>query len=134
MKLRNRFRRRAALLTFSPMLAFAQSSDIGDNLANCKAGRESCHSSKLTPAESVEVALAAHARNVATCRTGYGACDRSKLSESEVTALAVADHQRNVTDCNQGTHSCDTSKLTALEAHDSSVAEENATSPTARTD
>src|SRR5579863_3409311 len=100
-----------ACLCLWPVLAFAQSSDLAQNLADCKSGT-TCDRSKLTSAESVAVALADHARNVSDCRNGYDSCDRAKLSGRETTALAVADHQRNASDCNDGMPSCDRSKLT----------------------
>src|SRR6202008_1529743 len=89
-------------LCLSPILAFAQSSDPSQNLAACKAGRDSCDRSKLSQSEATEVRLAAHMRNVTNCRDGYESWDRSKLSEPETIALAVADHQRNGTNCNDG--------------------------------
>jgi len=97
--------------SFWSILAFAQSSDLTSNLANCKAGRETCDRSKLSQSEATEVAVAVHRQNVVNCRNGYHSCDRSKLTEPETIALAVADHERNVSDCNQGMLSCDRSKL-----------------------
>jgi hypothetical protein len=102
------------LVCLSPILAFAQSPDVAQNLDACKTGRESCDQSKLSDAQSADSALAAHGRNVANCRNGYDSCDRSKLSEPETIALAVADHQKNVTDCKFGMQSCDRTKLTPL--------------------
>src|ERR1039458_5523288 len=112
-----------ACLILWPILTLAQSSNFAQNLEACKAGRQVCDQSKLSPAQSADVALAAHGRNVANCRNRYDSCDRSKLSEREAMALAVADHQHNVSDCNDGMQSCDRSKLTPAEARDSSTAE-----------
>ena len=112
-----------ACLSLWSTLAFAQSSDLAQNLDACKAGRPICDKSKLNPTESADVALAAHGRVVADCRSRYDACDRSKLSPPEAMALAVADHQRNVSDCNDGMQSCDRAKLTPAEARDASAAD-----------
>jgi hypothetical protein len=106
-----------ACLSLLPVLAFAQSSDLAENLDACKAGRDTCERSRLTPSEATDVVLAAHVRNVVNCRHGYDPCDRSKLTEPEMIALAVADHQRNVSDCTDGMQSCNPSKLTSSEAH-----------------
>jgi hypothetical protein len=89
-----------ACLSLWPILLLAQSSDLSQNLEACKAGREPCDQSKLSPAQMTDVTSARHGRNIVNCRNGYDTCDRSKLTEREATALAVADHQRNVTDCN----------------------------------
>src|SRR5579864_2759166 len=115
-RLRKCFGALVTCLSLWPILAFAQSSDLSQNLAACKAGRTICDRSKLSQSEATDVALAAHGRNVPNCRSGYDSCDRSRLSEPETIALAVADHQRNVTDCNDGMQSCDPSKLTTFEA------------------
>jgi hypothetical protein len=100
------------------ILACAQSSDPAQNFPDCKAGRESCDRSRLSPAEAAEVAAAAHNQNVVNCRSGYDSCDPSKLTQPEATALAVADHQHNASVCKNGLQSCDKSKLTASEAQD----------------
>jgi hypothetical protein len=47
-----------ACLSLWPILLFAQSSDLAQNLADCKNGREACDRSKLTPSQSDAVALA----------------------------------------------------------------------------
>jgi hypothetical protein len=112
-----------ACLSLWPVLALAQSSDLAQNLADCKNGRETCDRSKLNQSESADVALAGHGRNVSNCRNGYDFCDHSKLTEPEAVALAVADHQRNVSNCNDGRGSCDRSKLTQTEAGEMAVAE-----------
>lgn len=101
-----------ACLTLGPVLLFAQPSDLAQNLADCKSGRDACDRSRLSQSELVEVALARHEHNVSDCRNGYDSCDRSKLSEPEAIAAAVADHRRNVSNCNDGIASCDQSKLT----------------------
>ncbi len=67
-------------LGLSPVVAFAQSSDLAQNLETCKAGREICDQSKLSAAQLAEVALAAHGRNVVNCRNGYSSCDLAKLT------------------------------------------------------
>jgi hypothetical protein len=93
-------------LSLWPILAFVQSSDLAQNLETCKAGRDTCDPSRLTPSEAADGALAAHVRNVVNCRNGYDPCDRSKLTEPEAIALALADHQRNVSDCTDGMQPC----------------------------
>jgi hypothetical protein len=55
-----------ACLSLWPILAFAQSSDLAQNLEACKAGRDICDRSRLTASETMDVALAAHGRNVRT--------------------------------------------------------------------
>src|SRR6478735_651678 len=100
-----------ACLCLWPVCLSAQSSDIAQNLADCKNGWGTCDRSRLSESESAEVALSEHRRDVANCRNGYDSCDRSKLSEAEVIALAVADHRQNVSDCTSGTTSCDPSRL-----------------------
>jgi len=112
-----------ACLSLWPILAFAQSPDLSQDLEACKAGSEACDPSKLSAAQETDVALARHARNVANCRNGRDSCDHSQLTGPETIALAVADHQRNVSDCNDGMQSCDRSKLTPAEARNSSAAE-----------
>ena len=112
-----------ACLTLGPVLLFAQPSDLAQNLADCKSGRDACDRSRLSQSELVEVALARHEHNVSDCRNGYDSCDRSKLSEPEAIAAAVADHRRNVSNCNDGIASCDQSKLTRSEARETAVAE-----------
>jgi len=72
-----------ACLSLWPVLAFAQSSDLAQNLADCKNGRETCDRSKLNQLESADVALAGHVRNVSDCRNGYDFCDHLKLTEPE---------------------------------------------------
>src|SRR5207253_8074504 len=104
-----------ACLSLLPILAFAQSSDLAQNLEACKNGRGACDRSKLTESESAGVALADHQRNIANCRDRFEPCDHSKLSEPEAIALALADHQRNVSNCNHGRGSCDRSKLSQSE-------------------
>jgi hypothetical protein len=91
-----------ACLSLLPIPAGAQSSDLAQNLADCKNGRESCDRSRLSESGLAEVALSRHQRDVANCRNGYNSCDRSKLSESEAIALAVADHKQNVSNCAMG--------------------------------
>ena len=63
-----------------PILSLAQSSDLVQNLADCKSARETCDRARLSPKELAEVTLAQHARNVSQCRNGYDSCDHSKLS------------------------------------------------------
>jgi hypothetical protein len=75
-----------ACLSLWPILSFAQSSDLSQKLADCKAGRDTCDRSKLSQSEVNDVALAVHGRNVVNCRNGYDSCDRSKLSEPEAIA------------------------------------------------
>ena len=53
-----------ACLSLWPILAFAQSPDLAQNLETCKAGREICDRSKLSAAQLAEVTFAAHGRNV----------------------------------------------------------------------
>src|SRR5579872_1937257 len=106
-------------LSLWPVLAFAQSSDLSQNLEACKSGSEACDQSRLSAEQLADVALARHARNVANCRNGRDSCDHSQLTEPETIALAVANHQRNVNDCNDGMQTCDRSKLTPAEARDS---------------
>src|SRR5689334_10823717 len=89
-----------ACLSLWPIVVLAQASEPVQNLADCKAGRESCDHSRLSPSQSADVAFARHGRNISDCRNGYDSCDHSKLSEPESIALAVADHQRNVSNCN----------------------------------
>src|SRR5689334_21094515 len=91
-----------ACLILWPILLSAQASDLVQNLADCKNGRETCDRSRLTQAQSVEVARADQQRNLSNCRDGVEACDHSKLSEREATALAVADYQHNVSNCESG--------------------------------
>jgi hypothetical protein len=121
--LRKCFGALVACLSLWPILAFAQSSDLAQNVAECKAGRDTCDRSKLSQSEATDVALAAHFRNVVNCRNGYDPWERSKLTEPEAIALAVADHQRNVSDCTDGMQSCNPSKLTSSEAHAMAAAE-----------
>jgi hypothetical protein len=83
----------AACLGFWPVLLFAQSSDVTQNLGDCKNGFASCDGSRLSESESADVARAEHRRNVSNCRNGYDSCDHSKLTEPEAIAWAVADHQ-----------------------------------------
>ena len=45
--LRKRFGVPLACLTFWPILALAQSADVGQNLEDCKAGRDTCDRSRL---------------------------------------------------------------------------------------
>jgi hypothetical protein len=99
-----------ACLSLWPVLLCAQSSDLAQNLADCKNGWESCDRSRLSESESADVARFEHRRNVASCRNGYDSCDRSKLTEPEAIALAVADHQQNVSNCKNGTSPCDPSR------------------------
>jgi hypothetical protein len=113
-----------ACLSLWPILALAQSSDLSQNLADCKAGRDTCDRSRLSQSQATDVALAAHGRNVVDCRNGFGSFDRSKLSEPETIALEVADHQRNVSDCNDGMLSCDPFKLTPMEARKMAAAQQ----------
>src|SRR5207244_5640914 len=96
LSLRKCFWVQVACLSLWPILLCAQSSDLAQNLADCKNGREACDRSKLSSSESDAVAIARHGRNVSNCRNGYDFCDHSKLSEPEAMALALADHQRNV--------------------------------------
>jgi hypothetical protein len=72
-----------ACLSLWPILLFAQSPDLAQNLADCKNGWETCDRSKLSPSESDAVALARHGRNVSNCRNGYNPCDRLKLTQQE---------------------------------------------------
>jgi hypothetical protein len=111
-------------LSLVPILGFAQSSsDLAQNLEACKNGLADCDRSRLTQAQSADVARGDQQRNLSNCRDGVDSCDRSKLSEREATALAIADHQRNVSDCNAGMRSCDRSKLTQSESREIIVAE-----------
>src|SRR5438876_7805993 len=82
-----------ACLGLWPILLFAQSPHLAQNLADCRNGRETCDPSKLSPSQSADVALAGHGRNVSNCRNGYDSCDHSKLTQQETIALALADHQ-----------------------------------------
>jgi len=75
-RFRKYLRTQVAFLSLWPMLAFAQSSDLSQNLAECKAGRDACDRSKLSQSEASDVALAAHMRNVVNCRNAYDSCDR----------------------------------------------------------
>src|SRR5438874_6694822 len=72
-----------ACLGLWPILLFAQSPDLAQNLADCRNGRETCDPSKLSPSQSADVALAGHGRNVSNCRNGYDSCDHSKLTQQE---------------------------------------------------
>src|SRR6267142_3825473 len=99
-----------ACLSLLPIALFAQSSDLAQNLVDCKNGRETCDRSKLSQSESADVARANHARNVSNCRSGFAACDHSQLTRQEAIAWAIADHQRNVSKCKDGIESCDQSK------------------------
>src|ERR1700751_6453265 len=92
-----------------PILVFAQSADLAQNLADCKNGREACDRSRLTQVQSAEVGSADKQRNISNCRNGFDPCDRSKLSQAEATALAVAEHRRNVSNCEHSIISCDES-------------------------
>ena len=47
-----------ACLSLWPILAFAQSPDLAQNLEACKAGSEACDQSKLSAAQLADVALA----------------------------------------------------------------------------
>ena len=67
-------------LSLWPVLLCAQSSDLAQNLADCKSGWESCDHSRLSQSESADVALIEHRHNVANCRNRYDSCDHSKLS------------------------------------------------------
>ena len=60
-----------ACLSLWPILAFAQASDPVQNLADCKAGGESCDRSRLSPSQLSDVAFARHGRNISDCRNGY---------------------------------------------------------------
>ena len=62
--LRKYLQMQAASLSLLSVLVFAQPSDLAENLAACKNGRDSCDRSKLTQSESVALTLADHARNV----------------------------------------------------------------------
>ena len=104
-----------ACLSLWPVLAFAQSPDLSQNLEACKAGRETCDRSRLSAPQLAEVALASHGRNVANCRNHYDSCDRSKLTASEAREMTVAEQQRNFTACKDGTGACDRSRLTLSE-------------------
>jgi len=53
-----------------PVLLFAQSSDLAQNLTDCKNGWETCDRSRLSQSESVDVALADHLRDVAPVDPG----------------------------------------------------------------
>src|SRR5947209_18026331 len=88
-----------ACLGLWPILLFAQSPDLAQNLADCRNGRETCDPSKLSPSQSADVALAGHGRNVSNCRNGYDSCDHSKLTQQETIALALADPQENLSAC-----------------------------------
>lgn len=68
-----------ACFSLWPMITFAQSSDRAQNLADCKNGPEGCHFSKLSQAQSAEVARASQQHNLSDCRSGFQSCDRSKL-------------------------------------------------------
>src|SRR5947207_14919589 len=57
-----------ACLGLWPILLFAQSPDLAQNLVDCRNGRETCDPSKLSPSQSADVALAGHGRNVSNCR------------------------------------------------------------------
>ena len=57
-----------ACLGLWPILLFAQSPDLAQNLVDCRNGREICDPSKLSPSQSADVALAGHGRNVSNCR------------------------------------------------------------------
>jgi hypothetical protein len=72
-----------ACLSILPILLFAQSPDLAENLKNCKKGRVACDRSKLTQSESADVAFADHQRIVANCRDRFDPCDHSKLTERE---------------------------------------------------
>jgi len=52
-----RFVIQAVCFSFWPILVFAQSSDLTQNLADCKNGWESCERSKLSESELADVAL-----------------------------------------------------------------------------
>src|SRR5438876_1862600 len=121
-----------ACLGLWPILLFAQSPDLAQNLVDCRNGRETCDPSKLSPSQSADVALAGHGRNVSNCRNGYDSCDRLKLTQQETIALALADHQQNVSDCKNGMSSCDPSQLTQAEALKRPWRSISATSTTAR--
>src|SRR5579863_9645449 len=55
--LRKCFGVQAACLCLWPILAFAQSSDLSQNLADCKAGRDTCDRSRLSQSEVSRPAL-----------------------------------------------------------------------------
>jgi hypothetical protein len=112
-----------ACLILWPILVCAQSSDLKQNLDDCKNGWETCDRSRLSQSESAAVALADHRRNVSNCRDGFQTCDHSQLTQQETIALALANHQQNVSDCKLGMTSCDHSRLSQSEAHEASVAE-----------
>jgi hypothetical protein len=81
--LRNCLGKQVACLSLWPILAFAQSSDLSSNLANCKAGHDTCDRSKFSQSEATEVTLVVHRQNVVNCRNRYDSCDRSKLTAPE---------------------------------------------------
>jgi len=85
-------------------LSLAQPSNMGQNLADCKAGRMACDHSKLSTSQAVELDAANRERNVSECRNGFKDCDHSKLTGPQAIALAVADHQRNVSECKDAWH------------------------------
>src|SRR5579872_6141359 len=100
----------ACLMLWSA-LSLAQSSDPRQNLEACKAGRDTCDRSKLSPAQAAELDATSRERNVSNCRNGFDSCDHAKLTAPQAIALAVANHQRNVSDCKDGVASCDPSRL-----------------------
>src|SRR5207245_205160 len=104
-----------ACLGLWPILLFAQSPDLAQNLANCRNGYDSCDHSKLTQQETIALALADHQQNVSDCKNGMTSCDPSRLTQAEARETSVAEHRRNIDDCQDGLGTCDRSKLTRPE-------------------
>ena len=107
-----------ACLILWPALSLAQSSDLVQNLGDCKAGRVTCDRSRLSLSQAAELDATDRERNVSNCRNGFRDCDHSKLTGPQAIALAVADHQRNVSACKDGMASCDPARLTQSEARE----------------
>ena len=59
------------------------------NFSDCLYGGGACDHSRLTPAETKEVAAAEHQRNYRACAAGYPECDESRLTPAEASAIAA---------------------------------------------
>src|SRR5437588_816773 len=96
--------------------AFAQASDLGQNLDDCRSGREPCDRSKLSSTEAAKVDTARHELMLSDCKNGAGTCDYSKLTPFEAKEVSAAELRHNAQKCENGWDECDRSKLTPSQA------------------
>ena len=67
--------RAVSCLSLWPVLLLAQSSNLAENLTDCKNGWETCDRSRLSQSEPADVALSDHRRDVSNCRASFASCD-----------------------------------------------------------